>query len=270
MYVTTTATTLAQPCVLAASGRPRSPFPICREGWTDLYLETGDENSLRYDLVLDEPADIGNLPDLEICRSVIAIEDQVIETVRPLLPQGRRAQCILGFPGRSKTDPLYALRLLEKARAITGQPGYLIVYDQDDHAVTQRYYQETLPLTMEPFQGNNSDAPHTLIPHWGIETGAIEYVRPQLGHIAMALMPGRHYELVTMFFETVLVTGGVAIWAHDYGVEYGDWEVLQAEMMVHIRRNFNLLAEPVVPSPFRTPFSARFPNNHAMLLQKKA
>lgn len=258
-----------QPCAFATAGHPRPRFRLSRGGHTELYLETRDGPSLQYDLVLKSPEDLAQIPDLEISRPIIELEDRVMDTVRPLLPRGRRAQFILGFPGRSKTDPLYALRLLERTRAITGQPGYLTVYDQDDDGITQRYYEETLPLTTEPFQGGGADAPHTLIGHWGVEAGAVEYVRPQLGHIAMALMPGRHYALVTEFFKTVLVTGGVAIWAHDYGVEHGGWEVLHDEMMDAIPRDFTLLGEPLMPSPFRTPFSARFPHNHAMILQKK-
>jgi hypothetical protein len=258
---------LSQGCVFASGGGRGFHFgPIFGSGWDELYKMEG----LARELIIKSETDLEQPYPLEIDEGLTSIERCVRKALRPILPARRRAQVVLGFAGRSKTDPLYALRYLDWARdELTGQFGYLHAYEQDDDALMQRYYKETLRLHVASNALDGDDTSHCLVPHWGPESGAIQFVQPQLGHLAMALLPGCPYPLVKHFLEMVLVNRGVAIWVHDYHADEPDWETQFNAMLEDVEKRFELLQAPIMPSPFKTPFHGSHPTNHVLLLRKK-
>lgn len=235
----------------------------------ELYQPRAGKEPLNDNLIIKTAADLA-APQLDPSRALRDLEALVFGALSKILPKERRAQVVLGFPGRSKTDPLYALRFLDYFQKLTGVTGYLRVFEKDDDALMQRYYREVLPV-VELLNLQAADKQHVLEPYWGPETGDVKRItRSGLGHLALSLYSGCHYSLMREFFRNVLSMGGIAVWTEDFigdrTVEEGG-EMFEAALE-HMSEHFEVLQNPIAASPFQTAFSGRYPNGKAVILRK--
>ncbi len=175
--------------------------------------------------------------------------------------QGRelpaKPHVLLLGPGRSWTDPLYALWLAEILPAST-----LTVLDRDSHPAVRDFY------------GRLSMAHPHLRTHFGSEGSFIRDEIPQADLILSLHPAGNQGSLTEMaaILSSRLAPGGIGILQKDFAAEPPDtWEALYQDAESLYRTHFEILHGPVRQPLFTTPFSVLYGDStHVVVLQQKA
>ncbi len=216
---------------------------------------------MRLDINGSDSAEDQELPPLS--PTYLWVEDFVTGALRSTFEPAKGPRLLLLGPGGSRTDPLYALRFLDRLKEHGGCPGAMLVYEGATNSRFEQYYTKL-----------REKSPH----HIEINTGPEEDYDSlsNLGaQILFALHPGRfHRDLLPVFRDNV-TSGGIALWQQDcvdvIANEEGYHRYLYA-ILKNFNESFEFLSIPLRshrPHPMVTAFGNTFPIAILFLLRRR-
>ncbi len=207
-------------------------------------------------LELRNASDLTVLPIITTDSAYLSAEHDILNHLDQSLPPHTQLHISLIGPGASKSDPLYARRLLQAWGRQRQTPGRLDIYEIAP--------QELLPQYLAAIDWGT----HKVALHSG-SAGDFRRAQNARAHLMIMIHPIFVFTEIEDLAYQHLVAGGILLCQEEYR-ESSDVEAgshLEG-ILRHMKGRFEL-ARPVYPGPLMTSyFSQRFNHIHTLVLQR--
>lgn len=195
-----------------------------------------------------------------VAAELQATEDRWVMGIADAMPEGTKPRALLFGPGASRTDPLYALRLLAKLSLKTGQAGDLAVYDVNANPAILKYY-AGLPW-----------GDHKVHLRLGGKQSNFERLSGENAHLILTIHPSTMLDTLFRIFTDNLVRGGIGIYQASVNQEFREEE--EYDIFLKTCRSFcgntlEFVEPPIRARLFRSYFSERSDDVHVLALRRK-
>jgi hypothetical protein len=187
-----------------------------------------------------------------------ALEDGWVRHVAGTSPAETAPRVALLGPGMSRTDPLYALRLMAKLTLLTGRASELVVYDFNNDPLIYRYY-ERLPW--------GEHGIHLVL---GRE-GNFESLQAADAHLMLAIHPSTPLHLISGVFADNLVRGGIGVIQSTVNEAFSEEDIYHEYLKFCLEPyngGLDFEGPPIRSRLFRSYFSERSPDVHLVAMRR--